>query len=347
VPLEDVGGAKGVDQGKGGKILITPPGYSKEIPAGYLHVPSAHYNTVAGLRITPVSHEAKDIAEAIAYLKRMKLHPLARPDQATVFVDGGNKPYDPRPPYDGNFFRLLDHYIQTEAHKTIDKPFIAKMDEVGIVKGKPFVATEFHARVATELEEMLQADFRNMGDRFFPNAHWTMPVKQSESATQFTYVDKDGNYDWKSRAQTFHWAIWAPKNLGADSFYLIGQKDADGEVLRSDATYELVVPANAPAKKFWSVTVYEFETGGTFFDNVPKVAASSKNADLVYNKDGSATLTFGARVPTGCPAANHVPTVGDGHWFALFRLYAPELPPLMPSAGDKRWTIGDFHELPR
>jgi hypothetical protein len=85
---------------------------------------SAHYNTVAGLRITPVSFGEGDIARAIAYLKRMKPHPLDQPDRATVFVDGGNKPCDPRPPYDENFFRLVDHYIQTEAYKAIDKPFI-------------------------------------------------------------------------------------------------------------------------------------------------------------------------------------------------------------------------------
>ncbi len=344
VPLEDVGGSRGVDKGQGGKILITPPGYADKVPAGYLHVPSAHFNTVAGLRITPVSFDAADTAAAIRYLKKMKLYPLGKADQATVFVDGGNKPYDPRPPYDRNFFRLLNEYVQTEAHKPIDAPFLAKMAQVGIVKGRPFVADDSNARIATRLYAMLQAGFLNVGDRFFPGANWTTPASPSEVATQFTYVDKDGNYDWKSRAQTFHWAIWAPKHLGGDTFYLLGQKDADGNVLKSTGTYELVVPANVPAAKFWSVTVYEFETGGTFFDDVPNVAVSSRNKDLVYNKDGSATFTFGPRVPSGHPAANYVPTKGEGHWFALFRWYGPQ-PALMPQAGDKRWTMGDIRKL--
>jgi hypothetical protein len=344
VPFEDVGGERGVDRGKGGKILITPPGFTGEIPVGYLHVPSAHYNTVAGLRITPLSFEAADIDAAVRYVRKMRLHPLGGEDQATVFVDGGNKPYDPRPPYDRNFFRLLNEYFQIETHKPIDAPFIEKLSGMGIAKGKSFTPDDFHAHIATELEEALQADFRDVGDRFFPNAHWTTPVKPSESATQFTYVDKDGNYDWKSRAQTFHWAIWAPKHLGADTFYLIGQKDADGNVLESDATYELGVPANVPAEKFWSVTVYEFETGGTFFDDVPRVAVSSKNQDLVYNDDGSVTLTFGHHLPSGRPAANHAPTNGDGHWFTLFRWYGPQ-PKLMPQAGEKRWLMGDFQRL--
>src|ERR1700761_3981001 len=40
--LEDVGPA-GVDKGKGGKYLITPPGYAAKAPAGYIPMPSANY----------------------------------------------------------------------------------------------------------------------------------------------------------------------------------------------------------------------------------------------------------------------------------------------------------------
>ncbi len=345
VPLEDVGGARGIDKGQGGRILITPPGFDGAIPDGYLHVPSAHYNTVAGLRITPLSFAADDIAAAIDYIETMRLYPLGEEQRATVFVDAGNRPYDPRPPYDRNFFRLLNEYVQTEAHKPIDAPFIDKLATLGIARGEPFTPGDFHAEVAASLEETLQADFRDVGEPFFPGANWTMPVKPSEAASRFTYVDADGNYDWKSRAQTFHWAIWAPKHLGGDTFYLIGQKDASGEVLKSTGTYELVVPADVPAGKFWSVTVYEFETGGTFFDDVSRVAVSSRNPDLVYNDDRSVTLTFGPRVPDGRPVANHVPTMGDGHWFTLFRWYGPQ-PALMPDAGEDRWVLGDFRKLP-
>ena len=344
VPLEDVGGSLGIDSGNGGKILITPPGYSEPVPAGFLHVPSAHYNTVAGLRITPESFDPQDVQRATRYLQQMKLYPLGNADESTVFVDAGNRPYDPRPPYDGNFFRLLDEYVQTEAHKPIDAEFIAMMERVGIVKGERLVPDESHARVASRLKQVLEDDFRNIGVQFFPTAQWTIPVKPSEAETQFTYVDENGQYDWQTRAQTFHWAIWAPKHLGGDTFYLMGQKDSDGNVLESPGVYELQVPADVPAEQFWSVTVYEFETGGTFFDDVPRVAASSKNADLAYNEDGSVTLTFGPQVPDGHSEANHVPTKGEGHWFTLFRWYGPQ-PELMPEAGDRRWVMGDFSRL--
>ena len=156
-------------------------------------------------------------------------------------------------------------------------------------------------------------------------------------------MDEAGNYDWETRAQTFHWAIWGPKYLGGDTFYLIGQKDKDGNVFSSASSYKLTVPPNVPAKKFWSVTVYEFETGGTFFDDVDKVAVSSKQEDLIINEDGSVTLTFGPNAPEGMPSANHVPTVGEGSWFVLFRWYGP-LPELMPTS-QNRWQLGDFEKI--
>ena len=101
---------------------------------------------------------------------------------------------------------------------------------------------------------------------------------------------------------------------------------------------------NVPAEKFWSATVYEFETGGTFFDDVPAVAVSSKREDLVIEEDGSVTLTFGPTVPDGHPETNHVMTRGDGSWFTLFRWYGPQ-PELFPGAGERRWTIGDIERI--
>lgn len=75
VPPEDVGADRGIDQGDGGRILITPPGYDARILAGYLHVPSAHYKTVAWLRIAPESFETADMDAAIQYLKKLRLYP--------------------------------------------------------------------------------------------------------------------------------------------------------------------------------------------------------------------------------------------------------------------------------
>src|SRR5437867_7131075 len=84
--IADVG-PSGVDAGKGGKLLFTPPGYTAPIPAGYIHVPSPNYRIAFGFRsIVP---KGKTPADAYAYSKRLRMYYLSeannRPEQR--FID--------------------------------------------------------------------------------------------------------------------------------------------------------------------------------------------------------------------------------------------------------------------
>ena len=64
IALEDVGPA-GVDKGKGGKYLITPPDYKDKAPDGYIHLPSQTYQGYALLRSILKSRDEADIAKAV------------------------------------------------------------------------------------------------------------------------------------------------------------------------------------------------------------------------------------------------------------------------------------------
>ena len=50
------------------------------------------------------------------------------------------------------------------------------------------------------------------------------------------------------------------KTPGVGSTYLGAYKDGAGEWLDGANTYRLRVPANAPVKQFWSLTVYDVDT---------------------------------------------------------------------------------------
>ena len=65
VPLEDVGPA-GVDEGKGGKYLILPPGHAAAVPDGYIALPSPNYQGYALLRSILRSGSDADVAKAVA-----------------------------------------------------------------------------------------------------------------------------------------------------------------------------------------------------------------------------------------------------------------------------------------
>jgi hypothetical protein len=76
---------------------------------------------------------------------------------------------------------------------------------------------------------------------------------------------------------------------------------ADGSRFDGGKNYRLHVPPNAPAKQFWSVTLYDVDTR-SFIVTKELIADRSSRMDLVEN---------------------WIPTVPGRGWFALFRLYAP------------------------
>ena len=87
--------------------------------------------------------------------------------------------------------------------------------------------------------------------------------------------------------------------------------------------YTLHVPADPPAKLFWSATVYDVATRCLIDNEQQRGDRGSRDAELVTNADGSVDLSFGPHPPaaartTGCrpsPASTGSPTSGStGRW---------------------------------
>jgi hypothetical protein len=137
--LEDVGPA-GVDKGKGGKMLILPPGYKEQVPNGYIALPSETYRGYALLRSILRGGSDADVAKAVAYGKRVKLYPLSQASNPppTVFVDAIDVVFDAAIPYDLRFFQSLNGIVQNEPWLERDKAMIDQLKSIGIEKGKPF-----------------------------------------------------------------------------------------------------------------------------------------------------------------------------------------------------------------
>src|SRR5580698_11411866 len=73
-PLED-GGLLGVDKGKGVKLLMLPPGYKNQVPAGYEALQPNTQGSYALIRSNLKSHGDADIVKSIAYAKQNKIYP--------------------------------------------------------------------------------------------------------------------------------------------------------------------------------------------------------------------------------------------------------------------------------
>lgn len=343
MPLEDVG-PEGADAGKGGKYLILPQGYAGKVPEGYFALPSDTFTGFALLRSNLASHAEADIARSVAYGKQVKIYPLAKADNPppTNFADAAGTLFDATIRYDASFFRNLDRVVQTEPWLQRDRAMIDPLRTLGIEKGKPYAPdapTEAALDAgAHEAQAWLAAQYdagfpvMNEGIRWFPAAR-----ADFAKAAQNGYADGD-TYPVDARGVTYTLGFTGIKRLGTAQFYLMANKDKDGNAFDGGSTYRLTVPADAPVRNYWSATVYDRATHA-LIRNLDRASVASITNGVTTNADGSIDVYLGPKAPVG-REANWVPTDPNGQFELLFRLYGPEKPLF-----DKTWKLPDVEKV--
>jgi hypothetical protein len=96
------------------------------------------------------------------------------------------------------------------------------------------------------------------------------------------------------------------------------------------------VPANPPAKQFWSLTVYDTYDRIGIDNKTQNADVSSRDDGLRKNADGSVDLYIGLNAPKGYEK-NWLQTNPGKAWFAYFRLYGPLEPYL-----NRSWRLPDI-----
>lgn len=341
--LEDVGPA-GADKGAGAKYLILPPGYDQTPPDGYIPLPSPTYRGYALLRSDVGSGSEADIAEAVAYGKRVGFYPLSRAGHAdTRLVDLAGAPFEANIPYDRRFFRSLARVVEHEPWLTRDKAMIDPLRSLGIAKGTSFApdaATEavFDA-AAPEARAWIDTRREALFDPpFYPGTRWAVPGDQELIEANETQFAAPGSYPVDARSVTYSMGYFSAKHLGGGQFYLMAIRDRDGQPFDGGASYRLRVPPDAPCDLYWSATVYDRETHGLVRD-VARASRGSNSPEIEANADGSIDVVFGPSAPSGRDG-NWVPTRADRGFEVLFRIYGPQA-----SFFEKTWTLPDIEKV--
>ena len=91
--------------------------------------------------------------------------------------------------------------------------------------------------------------------------------------------------------------VWRIPGVGSQ--YAIIARDANGEWFDGDKTYTVRIPANVPAKNFWSFVVYDPQTRSMLQTPDQKFpSVNSMREDLRTDPDGSVLLTIGPQRPS-------------------------------------------------
>lgn len=326
VPIVDIGPA-GTDQGKGGHYLFLPPGYKGDIPEGMLPVHLDLYGVYVALRCIPLDDAT--FKEAAGYAKQINAYPLSQAKQppAGHYIDIAGKHLPTLPEYNLSFFTDISHLLEEEPLLEKDKIMGGMLASVGIRKGTPFKPEgkieEALNQAARDGYAYLEYMFEQPGfsmEPYWPKRKWMALKEPSKKG----FVFDEGDYLLlDERGSLFHWVTFIPRRLGEATAYLAVLRDSEGELLSGNGSYRLKVPAQVPARDFWSVIAYSKKTKAFIYSDDGRVGLSSYDkSNISVNDDGSVDVYFSETAPQGLES-NWIPTSGED-FFLLFRFYGPE-----------------------
>ena len=340
--LVDIG-PLGPDKGKGGKYLFLPPGYTGAVPEGYFVVKSPTYIVSFGVRGFKVDGKTD---QAVALMKQIKVYPLAQASNPPEmeFLNGSGKAINTVHPTPSRSSRCSPN------SSTKSRPRSSRRSNVSTCRPS---ASRRESR-STPMPRPGRCFRRPRGSE----ARWRAPTASRRRLPDtYYYKDrkwqfvgdvpynfmKDGVLEVDRRAYVYYMALgnspaMMDKNVGVGSYYLWTYKDAAGNFLDGAKSYKLHIPANVPAKDFWSVLVYDALSRSELKNGQP-FPSVSKYSDPKINADGSVDVYFGPQMPTG-QEKNWIKTVAGKGWFPIFRFYGP-LQPLY----DKSWVLNDIERV--
>lgn len=338
-------GLTGPDQGQGARYVLVGPDHD---PADYqgegdFVFQSATRNLGIGIRLLDPDPAVADMFRSSIRLARFGSDPAP-----CTFARGVDKEWSATAYRGLDYWRALHSIIDEEPVREQDKVWMAMLEPLGVRKGVPFEPDQRQTRILLEGAALGELMARNLQvvprftEPYWPGTSWYKSFDFSMAQSTDYKVELDERTTW------FYEAVSATKGMvspseGKGQIYMTTKRDADGNLLRADRTYQLSVPADVPVAQFWSLTLYSentrrpYDNGGTAIEDI---SLDSRMEQLQHNNDGSIDLYIGADAPAGM-RGNHLRTVSDDGWFVYFRLYAPIAPFF-----DKTFALPDFELLP-
>jgi hypothetical protein len=343
-------GLPGPDRGKGGKYLILPPNYEGDIPEGYFVSESPTYINwliMRGMLVDGKPNSPKEL-----FRNGVKVYPLkAINNQPKMeFINGSGKVFNTIHANTYPFYEELNEVVQREPISLIDPELRGLIASIGIEKGKEFSPD---ARMKKILEEAVAVGNATARSILFKGRDKNAYIYENSKTWRTAFIG--GDYQWlrnkgvggrnlDARTLFFYFATvntpaMAWKLIGKGSQYGIASSDVKGNYLYGANSYKLNIPANVPAKDFWSIVVYDPQTRSELQTNQPFPSVNSARTKFTENEDGSIDVYFGPTAPKGYES-NWIETVPGKGWFILLRLYGP-----YEAWFDKTWQPGEIELL--
>jgi len=305
-----------------GNFLVTPPGWSGTVPAGFTQIAAptpyvwiigrtrtdgpADYDAVhqiqAGYKVTPLSGWGKapePVTVNIDPTVDMKTPPKVQAD--TMPAD--------------KYFTYAAELMKLHPPHVTDQPIIAQMKRIGIEPGKSFDFDSLDPAVKQALMSAPEDGQRLM--------MWKVPTVARVANGWSMNTDTMGVYGnyYLKRAIVANMGLGA--NLPEDAIYPLNLFDDTGKPLDGANKYTIHFDKGAtpPVNAFWSITLYDSD--GFQVGNALNRFAVSSWMPFKTNPDGSLDLYFQNESPGPDKETNWLPAP-KGAFNLCMRLYGPK-----------------------
>ncbi|MGB8964800.1 MAG: DUF1254 domain-containing protein [Candidatus Cybelea sp.] len=305
-----------------GNFLVTPPGWSGSLPAGFTRIAATTpYVWIIGRTKTdgPADYDAVHKIQdgyRVTSLSRWGSAPERLSVKNDPTVDMKTPPMvqvDCMPA--GAFFSYAAELLKLHPPHATDQPIIAQMERIGIEPGKSFDISKLDPAVQTVLAEVPAAAQQLM--------KWKVPTVARVANNWSMNTDTMGVYGnyYLKRAIVAQLGLGA--NVPEDAIYPLNLGDEDGKPLDGSNRYTIHFEKGAtpPVDAFWSITLYDAD--GFQVANALNRFAVSSWMPLKYNADGSLDIYFQSDSPGTENEANWLPAP-KAPFNLTMRLYSPK-----------------------
>ena len=336
-------GFTGPDKGIGGKYLFLPPGFDGKVPDGYFVARPKTYRNYVLMRAFVIDGDLKKTAAHVK--KHWRLYPLSEADapREPHFVNLTGVRYNTIHANDFEFYQELDEVVQYEPADAFNPELVGLWASVGIKKDEPFAPDARMKKLLVEAAAVGNATARALSFRPRDRACYFYDDRQWYTAFVGGSHEFMNNGELVRDYRTFmHYVAtgitpaMADSQVGKGSAYAYTAHDSEGRYLDGGKTYRVTLPGPVPAKDFWSFVVYSGQHRSLLETDQKSAGVDNKSGRVKVNPDGSYTIWFSPKPPTGMED-NWVQTVPGKSWNVLLRLYGP-----LESWFDKTWKPGDF-----
>lgn len=337
-PQSDLG-VVGPDKGKGGKYLLLGP--EAEMPASHdadYVVKSTSNLVLVGTRI--IGLQGDDYQKT---LEKHKFYKVGENGSDQKFIQATETPqWMGNQPHGLKFWEDLNKVLQNEPVVDRNRFILTQLRDVGIEKGKAFNPTAEEKAILIEAEKMgnAMAMVNTFSRESYKEKHWQ--DRNWLYILNMEYLDHmhPNYYEVKEIASYSYEAVTTSagmvlNNVGKGSKYLASYIDDNKEWLDGKNTYEIVVPKDAPANQFWSITVYDNDSRCIILNEQGKSDISSAREGVKVETDGSYKVFVGPKAPAGYEN-NWVQSNPEKGFFVYMRLYGP-----LETFFDKSWKMPD------